>query len=464
MPETRSEVRAALIAFATNTTREAASELFGTLGYTSRKTVDLDGKPSSFLNLVDSDGKLAAKRDAKVEAWNRVDLLFQLTNDEIPILVQGNPDLIVGNQDYRDSIIESFVFLTIELQGEEWSRTELAGVTREINRIFPMPALILFRHGRFVSLAVIDRRPNKKDGSRDVIEKRISIVKDINFADPHRAHVDVLCDIALANVKVRGKGTPTNFRDLYDGWIEALSAQTLNKKFYGELANWFFWSITQVTFPTSAREKEKKKRDEQNQIAVIRMLTRLIFVWFIKEKKLVPGEFFETTELNKLLYENVAENGESSVFYKAILQNLFFATLNTDSERKFKSKREPGGLDSQRLVHNVYRYHSAFLDSEAAIKLFDKVPFLNGGLFECLDREVSDRELERNPGLRDRLVKEGNRELIRIDGFSDYPKNPLNVPNKIFFSKEVPVQPNDEYDPSNGKPYKAMGLIELFSR
>ncbi|MFM8747331.1 MAG: Eco57I restriction-modification methylase domain-containing protein [Aestuariivirga sp.] len=464
MSDTRSKVQAALTALASQTTKEAATELFGALGYASRKAVDLDGAPASFLKFVDRDGKLAAKREAQVDKWQRVDFLFQLTNDELPILAQGTPDMFSGHQDYRTSIIESFVFLAIELTDEEWSRGALAGITREVNRLFPMPAVILFKHGGLASLAVIDRRPNKRDGSRDVVEKRISIVKDINLASPHPGHTAILCDIALSNVNVRGRGKPTNFRELYDGWIDALSAQTLNKKFYGELVNWYFWSVTQVTFPTSALEIDENKPNEQNQIAVIRMLTRLIFVWFIKEKKLVPAELFDTTELDKLLNENVAKNGEGCAFYKAILQNLFFATLNTDSDRKFKSKKQPGGLDSQRLVHNVYRYHSSFRDPEAALKLFDDVPFLNGGLFECLDREVTDRELGRNPRLRSRLVKEGNRELIRVDGFSDYPKNPLNVPNKIFFSKEISVQPSDEHDPLNGKPYKAMGLIELFSR
>jgi len=473
MTETRSKVRTALQAFATTTTKEAGTELFGVLGYASRKTIDLDGKPSSFLNLVDSDGKLASKRDAKVEAWNRVDLLFQLTNDEIPILIQGNPDLISSKQDYRNSIIESFVFLTIELQDEEWSRTELAGITREINRIFPMPALILFRHGRFVSLAVIDRRPNKKDGSRDVIEKRISIVKDINFADPHRAHVDILCDIALASVKVRGKGTPTNFRDLYDGWMEALSAQTLNKKFYGELANWFFWSTKIVEFPAAVRAREnetteKAKREAfeaQNQIAVIRLLTRLIFVWFIKEKGLVPDALFDQVELRALLNEDPVSQGDSSTYYKAVLQNLFFATLNTEmsENRDWRTKGAGGGLDGQYLIHTVYRFRDAFRDPDTALRLFRRVPFLNGGLFECLDRQVSVRDLERNPALKKRLVKEDKHDVIRIDGFSERPENPLKVPNKIFFAAKEKVDLNADYD-TKGKTYEADGLIELFSR
>jgi hypothetical protein len=81
MSDTRSKVQAALKALASQATKEAATELLRALGYASRKTVDLDGAPSSFLKFVDRDGRLAAKREAQVDKWQRVDFLFQLTND-----------------------------------------------------------------------------------------------------------------------------------------------------------------------------------------------------------------------------------------------------------------------------------------------------------------------------------------------------------------------------------------------
>ena len=473
MSDTRSKVEAALKALASQPTKEAATDLFGALGYASRKTAPLDGTPSSFLDFLRNSGRDVSKLEPLALKWRRIDFLFQLTNDEIPILSQGTRDLFPSQQEYRTSIIESFVFLALELADEEWSRGALAGITREVNRLFPMPAVILFKHGALASLAVIDRRPNKKDGSRDVVEKRISIVKDINLASPHRAHVDILCDIALSAVKVRGRGTPTNFRDLYDGWIEALSAQTLNTRFYRELANWFFWSTKIVEFPAAVRARENETTDKakkeafeaQNQIAVIRLLTRLIFVWFIKEKGLVPEALFDPAKLKALLNEEPPGQRDSSIYYKAVLQNLFFATLNTEmsEDRKWRTKGSGGGLDGQYLIHTVYRFRDAFRDPDKALGLFKQVPFLNGGLFECLDREVSARDLERNPDLKKRLVKEGSRDVIRIDGFSERPDNPLKVPNKIFFATKEKVDLNEEYD-TKGKTYEADGLIELFSR
>lgn len=473
MHDRRAKVQAALKALAGEDLKQSSIGLFAALDYASDKKIDLDGDPKSFLEFADPDGNLARKDDASLNKWRRVDLLFQLTNDEIPRLAQGYEDPFSTPQAYRTSIIESFVFLAIELMDEEWNRVALAGIVREVNRVFPMPAIILFRHGQKASLAVIDRRQNKKDGSRDVIEKRISIVKDIDLKSPHRAHIDILCDMALTAIKVRGRGTPTNFRDLYDGWMEALSAQALNSRFYRELSNWYLWAAKKVEFPSAIRARENETTDKaktevfeaQNQIAVIRLLTRLIFVWFIKEKGLVPASLFDPVELKALLVEDPIQSRESTTYYKAVLQNLFFATLNTEmgEDRKWRKKGHGGGLDGQYLIHSAFRYQSAFSNPDAALEIFRSVPFLNGGLFECLDREIFPKDLERDPDLNKRLVKEGGRNILRIDGFSERSGNPLKVPNEIFFASKETVDLNEEYG-TKGKVYETDGLIELFSR
>jgi hypothetical protein len=47
----------------------------------------------------------------------------------------------------------------------------------------------------------------------------------------------------------------------------------------------------------------------------------------------------------------------SGSFYKAVLQNLFFATLNQEAEkRQFRDKKDRGWYDSNRGVTNLFRY------------------------------------------------------------------------------------------------------------
>ena len=53
-----------------------------------------------------------------------------------------------------------------------------------------MPAMVIFQHGRLLTFAVIDRRLHKRDESKDVLEK-VTLIKDINLGDPHRAHIDI---------------------------------------------------------------------------------------------------------------------------------------------------------------------------------------------------------------------------------------------------------------------------------
>ncbi|MCK4783452.1 MAG: hypothetical protein KAV87_06850, partial [Desulfobacteraceae bacterium] len=93
------------------------------------------------------------------------------------------------------------------------------------------------------------------------------------------------------------------------------------------------------------------------------------------------------------------------------------------------------------MIHNVYRYEDYFKSPDQAIKIFKGIPFLNGGLFECLDRYDT-------------------KPVIRIDGFSDRKDNELHIPNFLFFSEEQEVDLNKAYGTRN-KTYKVRGLIDL---
>lgn len=440
--------------------KEAAIHLFGTLGYASGKTLTLDSaKPRDFLAIVDPQNKIDPVK-AFTDDWEKVHFLFQLTNDEIPTLAAGQRDLLAGSRDWQLGMIESFVILAIELSGSDWSRSRLANITREVNKRFPMPAIILFKHDGKLSLVVIDRRPNKKDSSRDVIDSRsrISIIRDIDPANPHRAHIDILQDMALTNLG--GRYAPTNFRALYDALLQVLSAQELNKRFYQELANWYFWALRTSIFP----EGQPPDSNDRPSVAVIRLLTRLIFVWFVKEKGLVPEELFLKEKIKSLLNSDPTNKPDDSTYYKAILQNLFFATLNTEqSARGWKQKENGKTYTDKYLIHTVYRYRDLFEDPDRALMLFSNIPFLNGGLFECLDRRLSEQDIARSPELKGKATKEGNGLVLRVDGFSERKDNALSVPNKLFFASEEAVDLNADYG-TKGKSYKANGLIEIFSR
>jgi hypothetical protein len=158
-----------------------------------------------------------------------------------------------------------------------------------------------------------------------------------------------------------------------------------------------------------------------------------MFVWFLKEKGLVSDRLFDEDYLKTILRFQ-----DDSTFYKAVLQNLFFATLNSEMGKRKFIKESFQGKSSQHFVHNVFRYEKEFIKpAETIKKLFEPIPFLNGGLFECLDKEIDGK-------------------CLRVDGFSNSPKNVLRVPDLLFFGTEKDIDLNDIYGTSN----KRLGLTQ----
>ena len=114
---------------------------------------------------------------------------------------------------------------------------------------------------------------------------------------------------------------PENFDSLLAAWLARLDTEGLNKRFYRELFDWFEWAVAEGRFPT---DRNRTLKPEEH---IIRLITRLLFVWFIKEKGLIADALFNETEVTPLLKDYDQNSGDS--YYRAILQNLFFATLNT---------------------------------------------------------------------------------------------------------------------------------------
>lgn len=445
-PQYLTEIQNAVSGIKGKNLADSARILLGAMGYRSPKTLDAPTHPGGFITTLG----LEASRFDTLNRWGAVHFLHQLTGDELPALSRGVEPL-TGDA-FQRGAIDSFVFLAVDLDDAPWTRRQLVGIVRELNRGFAMPAILLFRHGSYATLAVIDRRANRRDPSRDVVGGRISLIKDINLAQPHRAHIEILADLSLAALARRK--APSDFRTLYDLWLEALSAAELNKRFYEELSNWFAWAstIAPVAFPKGQGTAEGAK-----EIALIRLLTRLMFVWFIKEKGLVPEELFSSKALVGLLKEPPAATPGGHGYYLAILQNLFFATLNTEMTTR-RWRKDDGGQSQDYLGHHVYRHASHFVSPDTALKAFEKVPFLNGGLFECLDSEIKVDDPRASLAEKERA-----RLILRIDGFSDQPDKQPHLPNTLFFGGEKGVDLSKWFEKAKA-PRDVPGLIDLFER
>ena len=255
------------------------------------------------------------------------------------------------------------------------------------------------------------------------------------------------------NKYLNNLGRVTNEKDL----TERFSVEVLTKAFYQELSDWYAWAVKIIRFPNKLDDKNDD--DKYNAEAAIRLVTRLIFVWFLKQKQLIPEEFFDEGYIRENLIEDFNPNTKVDLFYKsyeskyykAILQNLFFAMLNSPitkegdselSERHFRSGR--GDYDNNKLM----RYETMFKNPQLFIDLANRtVPFLNGGLFDCLD----DKD---------------NKNYV--DGFSDREevKKSFVVPDYLFFGEEVGknIDLSEWYGDKKKKRVSARGIIDILKR
>ena len=228
---------------------------------------------------------------------------------------------------------------------------------------------------------------------------------------------------------------------------EAFSVEALTRDFYNDLFDWYTWALdpsTGVYFPNNPNTNADDTK--QLDTKLIRLITRLMFVWFIKQKGLVPANLFDPEEI-KLYLKDFDENSmEQSNYYQAILQNLFFATLNRpiknityDKDGNEIVERRCFATNKDKPdVKSKYRYTELFKISEDRIlKLFEFIPFINGGLFECLDKNKT------SDGVEQAYYDDGfSRSITMRDGH--FTKRAF-VPNKLFFD------PND-------------GIISIFNR
>lgn len=350
-----------------------------------------------------------------------------------------------------------FVFAVQMKSGEALTRTEASLITRGINRIVKqMPATVIILEDSQLSIATCERtqyrqtwRPGEKLG-------RVSILKGINCLNPHRGHLDILESMNVKKAKT--------FDALYKQWKDVFSSKLLTKQFYREIQNWYFWALKKeqhVSFPNALDDDAD---DELfNSENMIRLITRLIFTWFMKEKQLVNPELFKPEFLSKVLKYFNAEGAiddpkakdadKSCTYYRAVLQNLFFATFN--QEIKMRDFVETQVRDSKRYnIKNYYRNAKLFTetDKQKIIAYFNGSPFVNGGLFECLDNV------------------EQNGRVYSWDGFSNsvrYQDGSLKsalIPDRLFFGGETTTDLSEFFEKDkSAKSVKVRGIINILN-
>lgn len=127
---------------------------------------------------------------------------------------------------------------------------------------------------------------------------------------------------------------------------KSLDIKEVNKEFYKQIKERFdaLIGIVRSSLPPSGGAGGGLATDNQVKQFTVRLIGRYIFCWFLKEKGVIPHSMISKEAIEK------TEN-----YYQNALLKLFFETLNTKVQ-----DRNPLALN----------------------KLFEKIPYLNGGLFD----------------------------------------------------------------------------------
>jgi hypothetical protein len=174
--------------------------------------------------------------------------------------------------------------------------------------------------------------------SLDLNEKNKAVKKYSN-ARRYSFYLGTDAKIRTPEQQLLKKGKVKDVDDL----LSRFSVEVVNKQFYLEVAKHFDELVKgdgeNLMLPGVSQENLNIRKS-----FAVRLIGRLMFCWFLKQKKSESGQLIPDGLLSsKIVLDN---------YYHSILEPLFFGALNTS-------------IDSRDIRSD----------------LFDKVPYLNGGLF-----------------------------------------------------------------------------------
>jgi adenine-specific DNA-methyltransferase len=192
---------------------------------------------------------------------------------------------------------------------------------------------------------------------RSCIDKRLHLyLREQGFHNPKYPDTGEYTELIKCTVNDLKKAFDVVKQQIYN---EEKQREYVGKQFYLEIRNWFYWTANAENASYSVTKAEYS----------LRLVIRLLLCFFLQEKELVPRELFD----EQWIRENMKENEEYR-YYNGILRNLFFHCLNIPV-------RNRKDFENTRLMKNIIKVKEQF----------QKIPFLNGGLFN--EQEGDDTQL-----------------------------------------------------------------------
>jgi adenine-specific DNA-methyltransferase len=174
----------------------------------------------------------------------------------------------------------------------------------------------------------------------------------ISYSNPKRHSYVLGSDVGIATARkyLLAAGEVKTFDDLQNRF----SLEVVNREFYNEIAELYTELVggsrrkgtRLIEYPGLLKIGDSELSNESRQEFAVRLIGRLVFCWFLREKKSAQG--------NPLIPDEVIMGKSNQNVYHENLEPLFFELLNKTKDERLK---------------------------KFSAKPFSEVPYLNGGLF-----------------------------------------------------------------------------------
>ncbi len=310
---------------------------------------------------------------------------------------------------------EGIMIFALALEGEKPNRTQLTQLTRAFNRASQeLPVILLVKYGEELAFLTCERTSYKQTWRPGDKLGKVTMLKDVHIENTHRAHLRIIEDLKIPS-------SITGYTRLYQFWYRRFSIQALNDQFYAELQDWFYYATTQIKLPIKPAYTSEK---ENTKNFLVRLLARSMFCWFVKEKGLIRKELLELYDSNQSKYPLTADIDkndflESNSYYRGVLQNIFFNSLNSNSKSTGKDFK-----------------WTSYLHPDFDYSWFTDIPYLNGGIFDKLDEDNARESIED--------------DVLKIPNYLFYGKKEIQTVEKGKGANKKKVKEDVEHKGLNG--------------